>query len=298
MKKVKCHLCNFHYKFNVLLGHEALKQLKTSWVIDQDLIRMGKKYFKLQYLQPSNIETNKRENYNTEVKRIEIRSNHLNLQEKYELQKLLRKYSVLFPNNEETLSQTTNIKHKINTTDEIPIYSRQYRYPYIYKKEINEQVKDLLKKKIISESHSPWSSPVWIVPKKLDASNKQKYRMVIDYRKLNAKTIDDKIPIPNITEVLDKLGKNIYFTTLDLTSGFHQIGMEKESILKTAFNTDSGHYEFNRMPFGLKNAPATFQRMMNMVLRNEINKRCLVYLDDIIVFAPTNKLLFLHHLLL
>ena len=111
--------------------------------------------------------------------------------------------------------------------------------------------------------------------------------MVIDYRKLNAKTIDDKFPIPNITEVLDKLGKNIYFTTLDLTSGFHQIGMEKESIPKTAFNTDSGHYEFNRMPFGLKNAPATFQRMMNMVLRNEINKGCLVYLDDIIVFGTS-----------
>ena len=157
---VKCHLCNFHYKFNVFLGHEALKQLKTTWVIDQDLIRMDKKYFKLQYLQQSNVGTNKRENYNTEIKRIQIRSNHLNLQEKYELEKLLRKYSVLFPNSEETLSQTTNIKHKINTTDEIPIYSRLYRYPYIYKKEIKDQVKDLLKKEIIRESHSPWRSPV------------------------------------------------------------------------------------------------------------------------------------------
>ena len=69
-EKIKCHLCNFHYKFNVLLGYEALKQLKTSWNIDQDLIRMGKKFFKLQYLQPSNIEMNKKENYNVGVKRI------------------------------------------------------------------------------------------------------------------------------------------------------------------------------------------------------------------------------------
>ena len=144
---------------------------------------------------------------------------------------------MLFPNNEEILSQTTNIKHIINTTDELPIYLRQYRYPYVYKKEIDDQVKDLLKKKIIRERHSPWSSPVWLVPRKIDASNKKKYRMVIDYRKFNAKTIDNKCPMPNITEVLDKLGKNIYFTTLDLTSGFHQIGMEKESIPKTAFNT-------------------------------------------------------------
>ena len=194
---------------------------------------------------------------------------------------------MLFPKNGETLSHTSNIKHKINTTDEMPIYSLQYRYPYVYKKEIDDQTNDLLQKGIIQESYSPWYSPVWIVPKKLDASNTKKYRMVIDYRKLNAKTVDDKFPIPNITEVLDKLGKNIYFTTLDLMSGFHQIEMETESIPKTAFNTDNGHYEFKRMPFGLKNAPETFQRMMNAVLKDQINKKSLVYLDDIIVFGTS-----------
>ena len=109
--------------------------------------------------------------------------------------------------------------------------------------------------------------------------------MVIDYRKLNAKTIDDKFPIPNITEVLDKLGRNVYFATLDLTSEFHQIEMEEKSVPKTAFNTDNGHFEFKRMPFGLKNVPATFQRMMNSILKDQINKKCLVYLDDIIVFG-------------
>ena len=111
--------------------------------------------------------------------------------------------------------------------------------------------------------------------------------MVIDYRKLNTKTIDDKFPIPNITEVLDKLGKNTYFTTLDLTSGFHQIQMDNESVPKTAFNTDSGNFEYKRMPFGLKNAPATFQRAMNYVLRNEINRTYLVYLDDIIILGTS-----------
>ena len=78
---------------------------------------------------------------------------------------------------------------------------------------------------IIQPSISPWSSPVWIVPKKLDASNKPKFRVMIDYRKLNEKTVDDRYPLSNITDLLDKLGKCQYFTTLDLTSGFHQVEM-------------------------------------------------------------------------
>ena len=284
---IKCYLCDFHKNFNVLLGLPALKLLKTSWIIDRDLVKMGNRIFKLQYLNERKENICKKENNLIETKKVEIRSNHLNKQEKYELEKLLKEFHMLFPKDGEILSHVSNIKHKINTTDDIPIYSRQYRYPYAYKKEIDNQVEDLLKKDIIRESYSPWSSPIWIVPKKMDASNKQKYRMVVDYRKLNAKTVDDKFPIPNITEVLDKLGRNVYFTTLDLTSGFHQIEMEKESISKTAFNTDRGHFEFKRMPFGLKNAPATFQRMMNSILKDQINKKCLVYLDDIIVFGTS-----------
>lgn len=126
-----------------------------------------------------------------------------------------------------------------------------------------------------------------MVPKKLDASGKRKFKMVIDYRKLIAKTIDDKFPIPNITDILDKLGKNIYYTTLDLASGFHQIEMHENSIQKTAFNTDKGYFEFRRMPFGLKNTPATFQRLVNSVLREYINKICLAYLDDIIILGTS-----------
>ncbi|CAF4878033.1 unnamed protein product [Pieris macdunnoughi] len=145
----------------------------------------------------------------------------------------------------------------------------------------------MLNENIIRPSTSPWSSPIWVVPKKVDASGKQKWRVVIDYRKLNDITIGDSYPLPNITDILDKLGHSVYFTTLDLASGFHQIELESNDIPKTAFNTPYGHYEFLRMPFGLKNAPATFQRAMDSVLYGLQGERCFVFLDDIVVFASS-----------
>lgn len=215
----------------------------------------------------------------------QIRADHLNKNEKLMLMKLINNNSDLFFREGQDLSFTNVVKHEIKTTDEIPIYTKTYRYPYIHKEEIQKQISDMLKQGIIRPSNSAWSSPVWVVPKKLDASGEQKWRVVIDYRKLNEKTIDDRYPLPNINEILDKLGRSMYFSTLDLASGFHQIEVTPEDIKKTAFTVENGHYEYTRMPFGLKNAPATFQRVMDSVLKELQNKICLVYMDDIIVFS-------------
>ncbi|KAH8342798.1 hypothetical protein KR067_007890 [Drosophila pandora] len=112
------------------------------------------------------------------------------------------------------------------------------------------------------------------------------YRMVIDFKRLNAVTIFDTYPIPDINSTLDSLGRRSkYFTTIDLTSGFHQIHMNEKDIPKTAFSTLNGKNNFLRLPFGLKNAPAIFQRMIDDVLREHIGKICYVYIDDIIVFG-------------
>jgi len=148
------------------------------------------------------------------------------------------------------------VTHSIPPTDDIPIYKKPYRYGLKQREEMKNQIQELLEQEVIRHSHSPWSAPVWLVPKKMDLSGKQKWRLVVDFRKLNEKTVKDWYPMPVIGEVLDKLEKAMYFSVLDLASGYHQIEMEKQDIPKTAFTTDNGHFEYVRMPFGMTNAPA------------------------------------------
>lgn len=225
-------------------------------------------------------------NYYEKVDKL-IRRDHLNLEECESLNKIVYNYADIFYTEGDKLTFTNHTKHTIPTTSETPINTKTYRFPYVHQQEVKSQVDKMLNENIIRPSTSPWSSPIWVVPKKQDASGKQKWRVVIDYRKLNDITIGDSYPLPNITDILDKLGHSIYFTTLDLASGFHQIELDSKDIPKTAFNTPYGHYEFLRMPFGLKNAPATFQRAMDSVLYGLQGERCFVYLDDIVVFASS-----------
>jgi hypothetical protein len=214
-----------------------------------------------------------------------IRCNHLSESEKRQLCLLVQKYSKTLKTPDNELQATNLLNHKINTIDDNPVYSRNYRYPYAYQEAIRIEVEKLIKDKIIRTSNSPYNSPLWVVPKKPDASGLKKVRLVVDYRKLNDKTIDDKFPLPNIEDILCKLGQATYFSTLDLASGFHQIKVDESDIHKTAFSTENGHFEFVRMPFGLKNGPPTFQRMMNIVFAELPN--VLIYLDDIIVFSSS-----------
>jgi hypothetical protein len=159
--------------------------------------------------------------------------------------------------------------------------------------DVDKQVNQMLEDGIIVPSKSEWNFPLIAVPKKLDAPGKSKWRICVDFRKLNDITIGDSFPLPNIQEILDDIGKSKYFSALDCASGFHQILIAPEDRCKTVFSTPTGHFEYVRMPFGLKAAPATFQRMMNSVLRESIGERSLVYMDDVLV---TGKTLEEHHM--
>ena len=216
-----------------------------------------------------------------------VRLSHIEPSLKQPIEKLLLFYLDVFNLETDFLPCTNLAEHTITLRENKIINTKSYRPPECHKDEINRQMKDMLDKGIIEPSDSPYNSPVWVVPKKTDASGKQKWRIVIDFRKLNELTDQDAYPLPDIDDILSQLGNAKFFSALDLSSGFHQIPMNPESKKYTAFSTPQGHYHYNRMPFGLKNAPATFQRMMDTALRGLINRHCFVYLDDIIIFGQS-----------
>ncbi|KAF9745486.1 Retrovirus-related Pol polyprotein from transposon, partial [Nosema granulosis] len=155
-------------------------------------------------------------------------------------------------------------QHQIETGDARPIYSRPGRIPIHFQSQVDNEIKRDLDLGIIRKSDSPWNSRIIPVTKK-DGT----LRLCIDYRPINNVTVKDKYPIPRIDEILDTLSTAKVFTTLDATSGYYQLMVKEEDRGKTAFTWGSEHYEFNRMPFGLCNAPATFQRAMNAILKQE-----------------------------
>ncbi|OWZ11418.1 Pol Polyprotein [Phytophthora megakarya] len=175
---------------------------------------------------------------------------------------------------------TLRVEHHINTGDVVPIMLRRRRQAQTEDSIIDENVDSMLEAGVIEHGNGAWGFPVVLVQKR-DGS----VRFCIDYQALNAVTKKDVYSLPRIDETLESLGGARLFTTLDLRAGYWQVRVAECDRDKTAFITKRGLFRFRRMPFGLSNAPATFQRLMNGVLRGLTWTSCLVYLDDIIVFS-------------
>ena len=217
-----------------------------------------------------------------------LKLDHLNPEERETMERVCRDYSDIFYLTGEKLSCTNAARHSINVMPGTsPSNTRPYRLPEAQIAEIGKQIDKLLREGVIEESNSPWNSPLLLVPKKDDASGEKKWRMVVDFRKLNERTIGDAYPLPDIAEILDQLGQSKYFSCLDMVRGYHQIELMEEDREKTAFSTKEGHWAYKRLPFGLKTAPSTFQRMINNVLCGLTGTRCFVFLDDIVIYAKS-----------
>ena len=188
----------------------------------------------------------------------------------------------VFALDESELGQTSLVTHKIDTGEHAPVEQQPRRTPFVHREKIVKLVNDMLKQGVIRPSTSAWASPVVLVPKK-----DGEVRFCVDYRRVNAITKKDVYPLPRIDDILDTLSQARYFSTLDLALGYWQIEMDPATKEKSAFTTHAGLYEFERMPFGLCNAPATFQRFMQAVLIGLEWKCCFVYIDDILVCSET-----------
>ena len=191
---------------------------------------------------------------------------------------LLLRYKDVFSAHDSDIGRTSVVQHEIDTGDVTPIRQRPRRVPVAREKEVEDMIEEMKRDRVIEPSTSPWCSPVVLVKKK-DGTT----RFCVDYRRLNDVTKKDSYPLPRIDDTLDTLNGMNWFSTLDLKSGYWQVEIKDKDKEKTAFSTGKGLWQFNVMPFGLCNAPATFERLMEQILAGLLGDTCLVYLDDIII---------------
>ena len=216
----------------------------------------------------------------SENKEKPVACEQLTTEQQMQFDKLQFEISDIFAFSLEDLGCCKTMPHTINTTSETPIYIPRYRKSEYENQLIKAEVQKMLNANIIEHSTSPWSASVVLVPK----PNGDK-RLCVDYRKLNAITVPDPYPIPRVQDILDSLSGSKWFTTFDLKSGYWQTIIDKKSIEKTAFTTADGHFQFLRTPFGLKNAPAQFSRLMQMTLGHL--PFISIYLDDLTIHSST-----------
>lgn len=212
---------------------------------------------------------------------LEVREEDLSGDQQAQLTASLRQWTHVFAAHEDDFGHTKVVKHHNPTGGAPPICDRYRPVPPKLFAELRELLQEMVDNKVVQESSSPWAAPVVLVRKK-DGS----WPFCVDYRKLNAVTHKDAYPLPQIEESLTSLMHATGYSTLDQASGYWQVEVAQEDKDKTAFTTPLGPYQFERMPFGLCNAPATFQRLMQCCLGEQVHEHLFIYLDDVIVYSP------------
>ena len=200
---------------------------------------------------------------------------HLPSVQRKELAEVITQYREVFP---DVPSKTNLIEHDVDVGDSAPIKQHPYRVSPMKKELLDKEVQYMLKNDIIEESQSNWSSPCILVPK-----HDSGFRFCTDFRKVNDKTKSDSFPIPRIADCIDQIGNAKLVSTFDMLKGYWQVPLTQRAREISAFVTPSGLYQYKVMPFGMKNAPATFQRMVNKLVRDIDG--CEGYIDDVVIFS-------------
>ena len=207
---------------------------------------------------------------------------HLDERQRAMVEEVLRGEEDMFSKTDDDIGAIADFQMPVHVVDQIPVTAAYRKIPPHLYKEVKDYISDLVTNGWIRESHSSYSSPIVCVRKKDGGM-----RMCVDYRKLNAKTVPDSQPIPRIQDILDVLGGQKWFSTLDMSKAYHQGYIEEKYRYLTAFVTPWTLYEWIRIPFGLRNAPPAFQRYINRILGDLKGVICEPYLDDVLCFSKT-----------
>jgi len=226
--------------------------------------------------QPSNVQ-------DSLLAELDIDNSRLTEEERQRGIDVILRYEGIFSRDEADVGLYSKVKHRIELDNLQPFKQRHRMIPPSMLDEVRSHIQQLLAAGIIRRSNSPWSSNI-VLARRKDG----RLRLCTDFRQLNERTVKDSYALPRVEEILDCLAGSQYFTVLDMKSGYYQIEIDEQHKQRTAFTVGPlGFYEYNRLPFGLTNSPATYQRVMEDILGDLHMRACLIYLDDVIIFSRT-----------
>ncbi len=290
-KNVRMFIVNKNnFKYNILLGLDTIKDYSLS--LDENLKlyqRYNNKYIPCESENKDQSENEISINWNEfiPVEEFEVRTNHLDNIKKKIIFDLIDKYGSSFAKNRYDIGKVTKYEAHIKLSENSYVAKKPYRCSFHDQQEIENQVTELLKQGMIQQSISPFASPVTLAYKK-EGELKVKNRMCIDFRDLNKLVIPESQPFPLIEDLITRAQGCTWFSSLDINSAFWTIPIRQKDRHKTAFITQHGHWEWVSMPFGYKNAPAIFQRILSGIIkRRELDSFCVNYIDDILIFSKS-----------